>query len=93
MRSKPSPPMDEPTLRTAVRELLASRMQVLGLDASDLRDDLDLVRSGLLDSLAFVDLLAALEQRTGRTIDLEAALAGGGGTRLGSVLRLFTDRS
>lgn len=85
--------MDEPTLRTAVRELLASRMQALGLDAYDLRDDLDLVRSGLLDSLAFVDLLAALEQRTGRTIDLEAALAGGGGTRLGFVLRLFTDRS
>lgn len=83
--------MDEPTLRTAVRELLAQRMQALGLDASDLRDDLDLVRSGLLDSLAFVDLLAALEQRTGRTIDLEAALSAGGGTRLGTVLRLFAD--
>jgi acyl carrier protein len=30
----------------------------------------DLLSSGLLDSLAFVDLVAFLEERTGRTIDL-----------------------
>jgi acyl carrier protein len=84
--------MDEPTLRHLMRELLVQRAQALGLDASDLRDDLDLVRSGLLDSLAFVDLLATLEQRTGRVIDLESALAGGGGTRFGAVVRLFSER-
>lgn len=82
--------MDEQQLHALVRELLAGRLRMLGMGPSDLADDLDLVRSGLLDSLAFVDLLAALEQRTGRRIDLEGALASGRGTRLGTVVALFT---
>jgi acyl carrier protein len=81
--------MDEQRVHAMVEELLAGRLEALGVGRNDLIDDLDLVRSGLLDSLAFVDLLAALEQRTGRQIDLEAALASGRGTRLGTVVRLF----
>lgn len=81
--------MDEQRVHAMVEELLAGRLEALGVGRNDLTDDLDLVRSGLLDSLAFVDLLAALEQRTGRQIDLEAALASGRGTRLGTVVRLF----
>ena len=81
--------MDEQRVHAMVEELLAGRLEALGVGRNDLIDDLDLVRSGLLDSLAFVDLLSALEQRTGRQIDLEAALASGRGTRLGTVVRLF----
>lgn len=84
--------MDEQRVQAMVEELLAGRLEAIGLGRNDLTDDLDLVRSGLLDSLAFVDLLAALEQRTGRQIDLEAALASGRGTRMGTVVRLFSQQ-
>lgn len=82
--------MDDRQVHALLEQLLAGRLQALGMGPSDLTGDLDLVRSGLLDSLAFVDLLAAMEQRTGRQVDLEGALATGRGTRVGAVVRLFT---
>lgn len=83
--------MREEALRTFVGERLAVRLKRLGLDRSDLADDLDLVRSGVLDSLGFVDLIADLEQATGRQVDLEQALEKSGATRLGSIIQLFTE--
>lgn len=76
-------------MRELIEERLALRLQRLGLERSDLTNDLDLVRSGLLDSLGFVDLIADLEQHTGRQVDLERALEEHGATRLGSVIKLF----
>ena len=61
-------------LRATIAERLAQRLTRLGLSASDLTDELDLVRSGILDSLGFVDLIADLESRTGKQVDLEQAL-------------------
>lgn len=81
--------MREAELRELVRERLAARMQHLGLKPSDLSDDLDLVRSGLLDSLGFVDLMAELEQAAGRAVDLEQALSRPGATQLKQVIALF----
>lgn len=81
--------MREQELRNLVSERLRDRVQRLGLKSSDLQDDLDLVRSGLLDSLGFVDLLADLEQATGKQVDLEQAMARPGATRLRSVIAMF----
>ncbi len=77
-------------IRTQVHAALLPRLQRLGLGAADLTDDLDLVRSGVLDSLGFVDLIAGLEDSTGMRIDLEAALGASGATTLGGVINLFS---
>ncbi|MDX9749532.1 MAG: acyl carrier protein [Flavobacteriales bacterium] len=78
---------DELTER--VRTLLADRLVRIGMRADELDEDLDLVRSGLLDSLAFIDLVAALEQEAGRQVDLEAALEAGDATTIRGLQRLF----
>lgn len=84
--------MAETSLRHAVADRLTERLARLGLSASDLTDDLDLVRSGVLDSLAFVDLIADLENATGKKVDLEQALERKNATTVGGILSLFTAR-
>ena len=79
-------------LRQTVKEKLGVRCARLGLDGSSLADDLDLVRSGLLDSLGFVDLITELESATGLEVELEKAFDRPGATTLGGVLDLFATR-
>jgi D-alanine--poly(phosphoribitol) ligase subunit 2 len=55
-----------PTTLEQVRALFAD---VVGVEPSD--DDMDLIAAGLIDSLALVELLFALEQRIGIEIPLE----------------------
>lgn len=81
--------MREVAVRNLIRGRLEVRLKRLGLDHNDLTDDLDLVRSGVLDSLGFVDLIADLEEATGRLVDLERALEKPGATRLGTIIQLF----
>lgn len=82
--------MDRDHVRTLIRTQLTDRLVRLGMAPDDLTDDLDLVRSGLLDSLAFIDLVAALEGATGRQVDLEHALEQPDATTVGGLQRLFT---
>lgn len=81
--------MGEDELRTIIADRLARRLERLGLRRSELTDDLDLVRSGIVDSLGFVDLIADLEQAAGKQVDLERALEHKGATRVGSIIDLF----
>jgi acyl carrier protein len=81
--------MGEEAVRNLIAERLDARLKRLGLTSTDLTDDLDLVRSGVLDSLSFVDLIADLEQSTGKQVDLERALEKPGATRLDSIIDLF----
>lgn len=84
--------MAEISLRSAIAERLTQRLARLGLSPSDLTDDLDLVRSGILDSLGFVDLIADMEIATGKQVDLEQALERGNATTVGSIVSLFAQR-
>jgi acyl carrier protein len=63
----------------------------MGYDRSELTGDLDLVRSGVLDSLGFVDLVADLVTLTGRDVDLEAALGRKNVTTVDGLLALFPE--
>ena len=47
------------------------RASLLGFPATDVNPSIDLMRSGLYDSMAFVDLIVALEEKTGTEIDME----------------------
>lgn len=44
-------------------------LEVFGLDASELEEELDLMDIGLLDSLSMMNLIMYLEVKTGRKID------------------------
>lgn len=83
--------MDRTQLRRMVKEKLALRCERLGLDRSSVVDELDLVRSGLLDSLGFVDLITDLETATGKQVELDKAFDRPGATTLKGVLDLFSD--
>ncbi len=84
--------MAESAVRSAITERLKQRLARLGLSPGDLTDDLDLVRSGVLDSLGFVDLIADLENATGKQVDLEFALEHGNATTVRSIVSLFEQR-
>lgn len=76
-------------MKELIEARLSARLLRLGLSTDDLRDDLDLVRSGILDSLGFVDLIAELEQATSKQVDLEAALETRGATTVAGIIKLF----
>ncbi len=81
--------MDRSELRAALVEVLLPRAARLGMERGELSDELDLLRSGLLDSLGFVDLVVEMEKRSGREVDLMAAMERPGGSTLGGLVELF----
>jgi acyl carrier protein len=81
--------MDRTELLKRLRERLMVRAERLGLRSEELDGSLDLVRSGLLDSLGFVDLITELEQEIGCEVDLAAAFDKPGATTINGVIDLF----
>ncbi|RAL20739.1 hypothetical protein DL240_15590 [Lujinxingia litoralis] len=59
--------MQPPHARTLLLELLDGPLTRAG-EAP--RDELDLIEAGVLDSIAFLELLSALQERAGITLDL-----------------------
>jgi acyl carrier protein len=72
---------------TAVEVVLACLAQIRP-DATPPAPTEDLLRGGLLDSLGFVELLFALEERSGMSIDLDAELDAVNAERLSTVAGL-----
>ncbi len=84
--------MDRTELLKRLRERLVVRAERLGLRSDELDGSLDLVRTGLLDSLGFVDLITELEQEMGCEVDLATAFDKPGATTLDGVIDLFVNR-
>ena len=53
-------------------------------------NDFDLVKSGLLDSMAFVDLVGALEEKLNQQIDFEKVMEDERFTTVSGLISLFT---
>ncbi len=68
---------------------IRDRLIRLGMKESEVTTDLDLVRSGVLDSLSFVDLIGDLESASGKQVDLEKALERKGATTVKAIVELF----
>ncbi len=58
-------------VRTAIVEALQPRLEMLEM-GGDLADDFDFVAAGVVDSAAFVELIAELEGRFAVELDFEA---------------------
>ena len=70
-------------------QLLADKLQRLAIKENELGGNFDLVRSGLLNSLEFVDLVASLEKMYQVEIDFESALDTGDLTTVAGLIREF----
>ncbi|HQW40480.1 MAG: acyl carrier protein [Flavobacteriales bacterium] len=81
--------MNSAELQIMLQDRLAPRMDRLGLAKHEFTNDLDLLRIGILDSLAFVDLITELETALGMQVDLEKAFDRPGATTIGGVIELF----
>jgi acyl carrier protein len=76
-------------LRKQIMELLRDKLDRIGIRETELGDNFDLVKSGLLNSLEFVDIIASLEKIHEVEIDFEQALDKGGLTTLGGLITAF----
>jgi acyl carrier protein len=69
---------------------LEDKLRRLSIRENELGDNFDLVKSGLLNSLEFVDMVASLEKAFGTEIDFEQALDAGDLTTMGGLIRAFS---
>lgn len=81
--------MNKREVRAFIIGRLENKLNVFGLSARELGDDFDLVASGLLDSMAFVDLVAGTEDHYGIEIDFEDAAATPDFTSLGGLIDII----
>jgi len=79
-------------IRKQVMELLRDKLQRIGIRETELGDNFDLVKSGLLNSLEFVDIVASMEKIYLIEIDFEQALDKGELTTLGGLIRAFEEK-
>lgn len=56
--------------RSLVIDLLSSALCEASIDPADVDDSLNIIDSGLVDSLRFLELVTNLERRAGVTLDL-----------------------
>ena len=61
----------EKEIKAVILQFLEKRAQRLGIKEKFLLSDFELLRSGLLDSMSFLDLIAALEEHFKIQIDFE----------------------
>ncbi len=76
-------------IRRSVLIHVEDRLQRMGIRGEEIKEEFDLVRSGLMNSLEFVDLVASLEKEAGLEIDFEEALKRGDLTTLAGLRRIF----
>jgi acyl carrier protein len=63
--------MTHKRIRDYILGLINKRLLLFDIDRGELNDDFDLVKSGLLDSMAFIDLVAGAEEEFEIEIDFE----------------------
>jgi acyl carrier protein len=76
------------SIRDFILEHCREPLTASGRTAASLPDDIDLLAEGLVDSVGIVQLVAAIEERFGITVDLER-LEADQFTRLGSLARFI----
>jgi acyl carrier protein len=79
----------ENELRKQLMLILRDKLTRLDIRETELGDAFDLVKSGLLNSLEFVDMVAKLEKSFDIEIDFEEGLATGALTTVGGITKAF----
>jgi acyl carrier protein len=76
-------------LRKQLMLVLQDKLTRLNIRESELGDSFDLVKSGLLNSLEFVDMVASLEKEFNTEIDFEEGLNSGELTTISGLSKAF----
>jgi acyl carrier protein len=82
----------ENELRKQLMLILKEKLTRLNIRETELGDSFDLVKSGLLNSLEFVDMVASLEKAYELEIDFEEGLNSGELTTIGGLSKAFLSR-
>jgi acyl carrier protein len=81
--------LQEFEIRKQMMELLGEKLARLSVSESEIGGNFDLVKSGLLNSLEFVDMVASLEKLNEFEIDFEKALNSGDFTTVDGLIKAF----
>jgi acyl carrier protein len=76
-------------IRTRLFDMIREKLRRTGVSETEIGDDFDLVGSGLVNSLEFVEIVATLEKEFHCEIDFEAAFEKGELTTPGGLVRTF----
>lgn len=82
--------MKENEIRKMLAELLKDKLERLSVKDHEINGSFDLVKSGLVNSLEFVDLVASMEKNFGFEIDFEKALDKGDFTTIDGLTKAFS---
>lgn len=72
-----------------VKSYLSSKLEQLGIKPGEIGPAFDFVQSGLLDSMAFVDMLSDMEKHFKVEIDFENEVENSSFTRLDGLTKIF----
>lgn len=81
--------MSSDKLHKLIAEKLQERLQRMNLSRNDLRQGTDLVRTGLVNSMEFVELVADLETELGVQLDYDKELEREGFTTFRGLAETF----
>lgn len=70
-------------------KLVSEKLTRAGIRDNELNAEFDLVKSGFVNSLEFVELVSRLEKEYAVEIDFESALEEGSLTTLGGIIKTF----
>ena len=76
-------------IKKYIVEDLKDKLNQFGISQNEIKKDFDFVQSGLLDSMAFVEMIAGMEKHFNVEIDFEKIEEDDGFTTLGGINKLF----
>jgi acyl carrier protein len=79
----------EDDIRNSLLELISVKLKRIGVAQREITGRFDLVKSGLLSSLEFVDMITTLERRFQCEVDYETAFEKGNFTTIDGVISNF----
>lgn len=79
--------MNENEIKDFILSRINYRITRLGIEPEEITKNYDLVKSGLLDSMSFIDLVVDIEKKYNIEIDFESAFEQSGFTTLAGLTR------
>ncbi len=70
---------------------IRDKLEIYGVRKDELNGDFDLVKSGLMDSMAFVAFVGDLETHFGKELDFDNIVDDEAFTTLGGLVKLFQE--
>lgn len=81
--------MNAKEIREFTIKHLHDRLSLLGIAEKEIKKDFDFVQSGLLDSMAFVDMVTAMEEHFDVEVDFEEEVEDAEFTTLKGLTKVF----